>query len=462
MNGGTRVSGNTVTLTRNVGVQGNLTVPAGVTLELTEDGGVYLMRDNITLTVNGILNVPHNGKFGIEQTATVNGNGTINLTGKGNLLHINGRNGKKLTLDGVTLIGVPDNNESLVTVSEGGELVLVSGAITGNTSNNGGGGVNVGNGGTFTMSGGTITGNNAVGRGDIFGGGVRVGEGSTFTMSGGEIRGNTATGMDGKGAGGGVFVHTSTFIMEGGAISGNSAIGSGGTEGGGVCMGWEGWDGGGTFTMSGGEISGNSGGGVSVLTTKATFTMSGGAITDNTATWASGVGVGLGATFTMKGGTISGNSGAFGGVGVGSQSTFTMEDGVISGNSAVANSMISGTGALGNGGGVTVEYKNGSAGTFIMKGGTIYGNVGNLPAGAAASLANTAGNGASLFVHGRAVAQYGKQAPFTSFASLLTEAVDDILVRSTSEVYTSFGGRGTGRTISVNPETGVLTVTPVR
>ncbi|MDR1802042.1 MAG: hypothetical protein LBQ94_00410 [Treponema sp.] len=58
LNGGTRVSGNTVTLTRNVGVQGNLTVPAGVTLELTEDGGIYLMRDNITLTVNGILNVP--------------------------------------------------------------------------------------------------------------------------------------------------------------------------------------------------------------------------------------------------------------------------------------------------------------------------------------------------------------------------------------------------------------------
>ena len=44
----------TTTLTRNVGVQGNLTVPAGVTLELAEDSGIFLMRDNITLTVNGM------------------------------------------------------------------------------------------------------------------------------------------------------------------------------------------------------------------------------------------------------------------------------------------------------------------------------------------------------------------------------------------------------------------------
>ena len=64
LNGGTRVSGNTVTLTRNVGVQGNLTVPAGVTLELTEDGGIYLMRDNITLTVNGTNQRISHGEHG--------------------------------------------------------------------------------------------------------------------------------------------------------------------------------------------------------------------------------------------------------------------------------------------------------------------------------------------------------------------------------------------------------------
>ena len=42
--GSARASGNTVTLTRNVGVQGNLTVPAGVTLELTGDGGLHHVR----------------------------------------------------------------------------------------------------------------------------------------------------------------------------------------------------------------------------------------------------------------------------------------------------------------------------------------------------------------------------------------------------------------------------------
>jgi hypothetical protein len=43
----------TLTLTKGTEVQGNLTIPAGVTLELTENGGIYLMRDNITLTANG-------------------------------------------------------------------------------------------------------------------------------------------------------------------------------------------------------------------------------------------------------------------------------------------------------------------------------------------------------------------------------------------------------------------------
>jgi hypothetical protein len=43
----------TLTLTGGINAQRDITVPAGVTLELTEDGGIYLMRDNITLTANG-------------------------------------------------------------------------------------------------------------------------------------------------------------------------------------------------------------------------------------------------------------------------------------------------------------------------------------------------------------------------------------------------------------------------
>ena len=63
-----------------------------MTLELTGDGGIYLTRDNITITVNGTVNAPSN-RISFDTTAsarsaTINGNGTINLTGKGQLLSV--------------------------------------------------------------------------------------------------------------------------------------------------------------------------------------------------------------------------------------------------------------------------------------------------------------------------------------------------------------------------------------
>jgi len=63
-----------------------------------------------------------------------------NLTDKGKLFHIEGRDGvaRKLTLDGVTLVGVPDNDSPLIIVN-GGELVMVSDAISGNTASGWGG-----------------------------------------------------------------------------------------------------------------------------------------------------------------------------------------------------------------------------------------------------------------------------------------------------------------------------------
>ena len=42
----------TLTLTKGIGMQRDLTVPAGVTLELTGDGGIWIQRDGVTLTVN--------------------------------------------------------------------------------------------------------------------------------------------------------------------------------------------------------------------------------------------------------------------------------------------------------------------------------------------------------------------------------------------------------------------------
>ena len=170
----------------------------GVTLDLTGDFEFWFQ--NATLTVNGTVNASGSGDQGNgwvnrglcigDGTTVINGNGTINLMGKGQLLNIWGGNGRKLTLDGVTLIGVPDNNESLVTVSEGGELVIVSGAITGNTrTRESGGGVHVNN-ATFIMSGGEISGNSA----NRFGGGVDVRYGAIFTLEGGTIYGSEAGG----------------------------------------------------------------------------------------------------------------------------------------------------------------------------------------------------------------------------------------------------------------------------
>ena len=275
--GSATVNGHTVTLIRDIGGQKDITIPAGVTLELTGDIGLWLY-DGIILTVNGTLNTP-SGRIGFDDSTnskffTINGSGTINLKSKGNLLNIG--NGKKLILDGATLVGIIDNNQPLVDVNSGGEFILKNGVITSNTNTNVGGGIRVRGGGTsFIMTGGTISGNSA-----NSGGGLDIREGSSFTMTGGTISDNTVNGAD-YSAGGGVSARGggTSFTMTGGTISGNSAIlalnGSGGL-GGGVQL-----DQGASFTMTGGTISGNSagrmGGGIE-MRNGSSFTMSGGTI----------------------------------------------------------------------------------------------------------------------------------------------------------------------------------------
>jgi hypothetical protein len=164
--GSATVEGATVTLSSEVRLTTGLTVPAGVTLDLTKEA--LKLDDNAPLTVNGTVDTKNEG-INIDSEAAnpalINGSGTINLKSKGHLLRI--WQGKKLTLDGVTLAGLKDNDTSLVRVGEGGELVLKSGAITGNT---------------------------AISNDWSSGGGVFVGEGSTFTtitMNGGRIQGST-------------------------------------------------------------------------------------------------------------------------------------------------------------------------------------------------------------------------------------------------------------------------------
>jgi hypothetical protein len=298
---GATVNGTTETLTDGLTPKTDLTVSQGVTLDLTADGAVLGLHDMI-LTVNGTVIVKSN-RIGLEDTAAygiINGSGTIQLKGKGSLLKVGGNKNvadRKLTLDGVTLVGVKDNNDSLVVVRSGGEgrsgeFIMKSGAIMGNTRVSGseewssGGGVRVEDSGTFTMQGGTISGNTAesIGNG-AGGGGVRVEGSGMFIMQGGTISGNIANSDDKYSnnkysEGGGVSLWEGTFIMEGGTISGNLAeSGNTAAGGGGVRVSDNS-----TFIMQGGTISGNitsgqpssQGGGVNVF--KGTFTMEGGRI----------------------------------------------------------------------------------------------------------------------------------------------------------------------------------------
>jgi hypothetical protein len=152
------------------------------------------------------------------------------------LLNIGGN--KKLILDGVTLVGLPDNSNTLVRIVDG-EFVLKSGKITGNTivtegGTPGGGVFSSGSSSVFTMTGGEISGNNA-----REAGGVAISNG-TFIMEDGIILGNT-----GWYSGGVSIGHGATFIMEGGAIFGNTAEDFGGV---GIVIG--------TFTLKGGRIQG--------------------------------------------------------------------------------------------------------------------------------------------------------------------------------------------------------------
>ena len=228
---------------------------------------------------------------------------------------------KNITLDlnGYSIDGNKDNNNSVINIQYNCSLTLTdsseakTGTITGGTGKPGsysktfGGGVY--NNGTFTMNGGKISGNTANNAGAVYNSG-------TFKMSGGEISNNSSV----TNTCGGVY-NTGTFEMSGGKISGNKTD----IEGGGVHNT-------GTFTMTGGEITGNiaeTGGGVH---NGATFTMSGGTISGNKATNQSG-GVHNIGTFTMTSGEITGNIAETGG-GVSNRSTFTMSGGTISDNKA--------------------------------------------------------------------------------------------------------------------------------
>ena len=355
-----------------------LTVPAGKTVTLDLNGhsidrglsGKDAVNNGYVIEVNGALTVTDSSAT--EQNPT----GSGRITG-GNTTDFGG---------GVYV--------------DGGSLILESGSISGNASENSGGGVYVCEGGSFTMTGGEISGNDTI----VNGGGVyvsavtrdengtpKVNTDGSFTMSGGTISGNTAYN------GSGVYTLGRSFEMTGGTISGNTAE----YAGGGVTIFgryekskdeqtnqsvYENIDT--AFTMSGGTIENNTvgynGGGVYIEEGAATFTMSGtAAINNNTVdNDANGHGGGVcvyGPRFDMTGGTISGNT-AYdgGGVYTGSASqSFTMSGGEISGNTAIAT-----------GGGVS-----NTADAFTVSGGKISGNSSDYGGGVYVSGSFTLENG---------------------------------------------------------------------
>ena len=195
----------------------------------------------------------------------IDGEKVVSLSSKGSLFIVDSATVTLIIDKNITLQGLSDQLDSLVTVNHG-TFEMRTGAKISNNSisssnsnlNDGGsgGGVGVDYYGTFIMNGGEISNNSAINHG----GGVYVFNAGTFIMNDGKISGNS--GDDG----GGVYIY-GTFTMNGGVISDNTASSNVGSYGGGVYVRSTG-----TFTMNGGGISGNTvtsnpgpGGGVYVV-----------------------------------------------------------------------------------------------------------------------------------------------------------------------------------------------------
>ena len=276
-----------------------------------------------------------------DLTVTIQGNKTISLSGTGFLLRIGER--QNIIVRDVNLQGSNTNTYSLIYI--GGSFTMEGNAsVYGNTDNkdigSSHGGVEVSGGGTFIMRDNASVYNNT---GTLSGlsssGGVSVG--GTFIMQdNASVHDNTAA------YGGGVYVLGGIFIMEDNASVYSNIASGGGSFGGGVYVA-------GTFTMRyNASVSGN--------------------------------------TATITSSAYSYVNRFSGGVYVTYSGIFTMNDSA-SINSNTASSK-GGTNSNSVSGGVYVAQTDYSAGTFLISGGTIFGN-----------------NGAALYLEWRYTpnAQYG-------------------------------------------------------
>jgi hypothetical protein len=207
---------------------------------------VIVLNKDIKLTKSLIIPINKN------ITLTSENAGFCSLIGANNQSTITVNEGGVLFLDGIVITHNVGSLGRGIMVESKGKLVMLNGEITGNTATPNqpnfypyGGGVY--NQGIFRLFGGIISNNTAKEGGGVFSSGD-----DTFSMYGGVITNNTAS-HDG----GGVYAVRS-FGLSGGIISNNEA-----EYGGGVFVYAVG-----SFSMSGGEISGNTansrGGGVHI------------------------------------------------------------------------------------------------------------------------------------------------------------------------------------------------------
>gem|GEM_PF-5986139 len=239
------------------------------------------------------------GKNGITVGATVTETNSEVTLGEGCLVTDNiGASGVylvsgKLTLDGAIISNnISEDSGGGVRVT-GGEFIMTSGSISGNTDTStndmgerGGGGVSLyGSRASFVMEGGTISANNAA----CYGAGVSLLSEAKFNMTGGSIGGETeeagnivTNDRNCYTYGGGVYIASeASFVMEGGLISYNSTSNQSNSTGGGAVCAYSG-----TFEMKGGKLENNSAsgsGGAVFVGTSGTFDMSGGSISGNKA-----------------------------------------------------------------------------------------------------------------------------------------------------------------------------------
>jgi hypothetical protein len=142
-----------------------------------------------------------------------------------------------LILENIIVKGIPNNNKALISLTEGGTLFILDGAIIRDNQNENpndydgnGGGINVGIDSRLFMKGGEIC-YNFIKNGS--GGGVYIQSAGFFNMTGGIIHHNEAE-ISSGGLGGGICIYErhvlsyTTFIMNGGEIASNTAYRGGG------------------------------------------------------------------------------------------------------------------------------------------------------------------------------------------------------------------------------------------